>query len=96
MPAYVIVDIDVKDPVEYEEYTKLSTPAVAAYGGKFLARGGRVEVLEGSWQPKRLVILEFESAERAKQWWDSPEYTQAKPIRQLAAATNMVLIEGAV
>jgi uncharacterized protein (DUF1330 family) len=96
MPAYVIVDIEVKNTVEYEEYKTLSTQAVAAYGGRFLARGGKVDVLEGDWQPERLVILEFESVERAVQWWDSPEYTQAKRIRQRTAATNMVVIEGAL
>ncbi|MGH2522967.1 MAG: DUF1330 domain-containing protein, partial [Anaerolineales bacterium] len=64
MSAYVIVDIDVRDAARYEEYKQLAPPTVAAYGGRYLARGGKAEVLEGVWTPKRLVILEFESVER--------------------------------
>ncbi len=94
MTAYVIVDIDVKDPATYAGYMKMSPAAVAAYNGKFLARGGRTEKLEGDWVPKRLVILEFPDMERAKQWLDSPEYAPAKAIRHKAARSNMVAIEG--
>ena len=74
MPAYVIVDINVTDPAGYEEYKRLAAPTVTAYGGKYIARGGRTETLEGSWIPNRLVILEFESIDRARQWLHSPEY----------------------
>ena len=94
MTAYVIVDIEVINPEGYEEYKKLSPPAVAAYGGKFIARGGRTEVLEGDWTPKRLVILQFESIERAKAWLDSPEYSKAKSLRHQYARSNMVVVEG--
>jgi uncharacterized protein (DUF1330 family) len=95
MPAYVVVDVDVIDPVRYDDYKRLTPPSIAAYGGKFLARGGQVEVLEGTWQPGRLVILEFESAARAKAWLESPEYAPARKLRHATATTNMVLIEGA-
>jgi len=95
MPAYVVVDIDVTDPARYEEYKRLAPPAVAAYGGKYLARGGQVDVLEGTWQPSRLVILEFENAARAKAWVESPEYAPARAMRQASARTNMVVIGGA-
>ena len=95
MPAYVVVDIDVTDPARYEEYKRLAPPAIAAYGGKYLARGGRVDVLEGTWQPGRLVILEFENAARAKAWLESPEYAPARAMRQASARTNMVVIGGA-
>ena len=95
MPAYVVVDIEVKDPEAYEGYKTLSSKAVAAYGGRFLARGGACETLEGTWHPKRFVILEFPSAARAKEWWSSEEYRPARKIRQAAAATEMVLVEGA-
>jgi uncharacterized protein (DUF1330 family) len=95
MTAYVIVDIEVTDPAGYEEYKRLAPPAVAARGGKYLARGGTVAILEGSWIPKRLVILEFESAARARQWLDSPEYSAARQLRHKTARTNMVVIEGA-
>ncbi|MBP7694798.1 MAG: DUF1330 domain-containing protein, partial [Anaerolineales bacterium] len=85
MPAYVIVDIEVTDPAVYEEYKKLAPAGIAAYGGRYLARGGRVETLEGEWAPKRLVILEFDSVERAQAWISSPEYGPAKALRHQAA-----------
>jgi uncharacterized protein (DUF1330 family) len=94
MPAYVVVEIEVTDPVLYEDYKKLSAPAVALYGGKYLARGGKTEALEDDWAPTRLVILEFPTLEQAKTWWNSPEYTQAKQIRWKAADTRMTVIEG--
>jgi len=94
MPAYVIVDIEVTDPARYEEYKKQAPSALAAYGGKFLARGGRVETLEGNWTPKRLVVLEFTSAARAKEWLNSPEYRSARQLRHKTARTNMVVVEG--
>lgn len=94
MAAYVIADIDITDPVGYEEYRKLAAPAIAAYGGKFVVRGGKVETLEGEWSPKRLVITEFESLERAKQWYASQEYRAAKQVRQRTAITTMIMVEG--
>jgi uncharacterized protein (DUF1330 family) len=95
MTAYVIVDIDVTDPKGYEDYKQLAPGTIARFGGKYLARGGATEVLEGEWQPKRLVILEFESAERAKAWLHSGEYRPARAIRHRAARSNMVVVEGA-
>ena len=94
MAAYVIVDIDVKDPEGYARYRDLAPGAVAQYGGKYLARGGKTEVLEGEWQPKRLVILQFDSAERAKEWLHSQEYAEAKALRHRYAKSNMLLIDG--
>jgi uncharacterized protein (DUF1330 family) len=94
MSAYVVVDIEVDDPTVYEEYKKLAPPTIAAYGGKYLARGGRTEILEGDWSPQRLVILEFENMARARQWLDSPEYTKVKSLRHRAAKTRMVAVEG--
>jgi len=95
MPAYVIVDIDVTDPTGYEEYKRLAPPSLALYGGRYLARGGNTEVLEGDWTPKRLVILEFADRAHARQWLDSPEYRPARQLRHRTARTNMILIEGA-
>ncbi len=95
MTAYVIVDIDVKDPESYKQYVALAPATVEKYGGKYLARGGHTETLEGDWIPKRLVILQFESVERARQWLDSAEYTPVKRLRHQAAVSNMVAIEGA-
>ncbi len=94
MAAYVLVDVMVNDSDRYEEYKKLAPPAIAAYGGKYLARGGRTEVLEGDWPLDRFVILEFESVERAKQWHESPEYRQARTLRHETASTKMVVVEG--
>jgi len=94
MAAYVIVDIDVDDPVGYEEYKKLAPAAVALYGGKYIARGGRTEVLEGDWVPSRLVILQFEGIEHAIRWLNSAEYSEARSLRHRTARSNMVVIEG--
>ncbi|MEK7210694.1 MAG: DUF1330 domain-containing protein [Candidatus Binatota bacterium] len=94
MAAYVIAEIDVTDHEGYEEYRRLGPPAIAVYGGKFVARGGKVEVLEGSWAPRRLVVLQFDSMERAKEWWASKEYSGAKQVRQKTAVTNMIVVEG--
>lgn len=94
MAAYVILDIDVKDSAGYEEYKKQGAPTILAYGGKPLARGGKVEVWEGNWQPKRMVMLKFKNVEEAKKWWNSSEYQQAKKLRHKAALANVVLLEG--
>ncbi len=94
MSAYVLVDIDVTDAEGYQEYVKLAPPTVSLYGGRYLARGGKNEVLEGTWQPKRLVILEFATSEKAKAWLNSPEYTPIKSLRHRHARSNMVLLEG--
>ena len=94
MSAYLVVDIDIHDPEAYKEYIRLAPPSIALYGGRYLARGGRTEVFEGDWVPKRLVILEFESLDRARQWLESPEYAPARAIRQAAARADMVAIEG--
>jgi uncharacterized protein (DUF1330 family) len=94
MSAYVIIDIDVNDPIAYEEYKKEGAPTILAYSGKPLVRGGKTEVLEGSWEPKRMVILEFEDMVKAKRWWDSPEYNEAKKLRHKAAEANVILVEG--
>jgi uncharacterized protein (DUF1330 family) len=95
MSAYVIVDIEVTDPAGYEEYKKLAPAAVKFYGGKYLARGGPNETLEGNWHTQRLVILEFESMERAKAWLNSPEYAPARALRHKFARSKMIVVEGA-
>jgi len=94
MVAYVINDMEVTDPALLEEYKKLSPATVAQYGGRFLARGGALEVLEGAWAPKRLVILEFPSLAQAKAWVNSPEYAPARRIRQRASRSNLVVVDG--
>lgn len=94
MAAYVIVETGIHDPAGYEEYKALAAPTVALYGGKYLARGGKLEVFEGEWQPTRLVVLEFPSLARAKEWFVSPEYAPIKEIRHRTAKTKMVVVEG--
>jgi uncharacterized protein (DUF1330 family) len=94
MSAYVIVQIEIENAATYAEYVKLVPPSIAAYGGRFLVRGGKTETLEGAWSPKRLVMLEFDSVEQAKKWWASPEYAGAKAMRQRSAKTEMIVAEG--
>jgi uncharacterized protein (DUF1330 family) len=94
MAAYIIVEVDVKDPVKYEEYKKMTPDSLKIYGGRFIVRGGKAELLEGKDGPKRIVILEFENSDIAKSWWSSPEYSEAKSLRHRTADSRMILIEG--
>jgi uncharacterized protein (DUF1330 family) len=94
MSAYIIVEVEVKDPVKYEGYKKLTPATLEVYGGKFIVRGGKAELLEGDKRPERIVILEFESLEKAKAWWSSPEYCEVKKLRHAAANTRMIVVEG--
>jgi uncharacterized protein (DUF1330 family) len=94
MTAYVIVDINVHDPVGYDEYKQLAPAAVELYGGRYIARGGKTETLEGDWTPNRLVILQFENSEQAKKWLNSEEYREARAMRHKTANSKMVVIEG--
>ena len=94
MPAYVIVEIDIQDPVGYEEYKKQAGATVLKYGGKYIVRGGKAEVLEGDWQPKRIVILEFASTDQAKKWLNCEEYREPRKLRHKTAKTNMIVVEG--
>ena len=94
MPAYVIVDVEVTDPERYEQY-KAATPAtIAAGGGRFLVRGGELTILEGDWQPARLVVLEFENLSAAERWYESEAYQTAKKLRGGGARMRMVAVEG--
>ena len=95
MPAYVVAEVEVTEPAVYEEYRKLVPATIAKYGGRFLVRGGAVEVKEGAWQPKRLVVLEFDSMEQARKWYHSPEYAPALALRAKAARSKVLLVEGA-
>ncbi|MFM7345038.1 MAG: DUF1330 domain-containing protein [Tagaea sp.] len=95
MPAYVIADVDVSDPAKYEGYKALSPGAIAAAGGKFVARGGETAILEGDWKPARLVVVEFADLAAAKAFYDSELYRRARAAR--AGATrrfNMVMVQG--
>ena len=94
MSAYVVVQVVVEDPVRYEDYKSMVPPSLVPYGGRFIVRGGNVETLEGDWEPKRLVMVEFPSVEKAKQWWASAEYKDAKALRQATSKTQMIVVEG--
>ncbi|HEY4283213.1 MAG TPA: DUF1330 domain-containing protein [Chthoniobacterales bacterium] len=94
MSAYVIVEIEITDPVGYEEYKKQASATVHKYGGKYIVRGGKAEVLEGDWQPKRIVVLQFESIEQAKEWLNCEEYREPRKLRHKTAKTNMLVLEG--
>ena len=94
MTAYIIVEIEVTDPVGYQEYKKQAGATVENYGGKYLVRGGATETLEGDWQPKRIVVLEFTSMARAKEWLNCEEYREPRKMRHRTARTNMILVEG--
>ena len=93
MAAYVIVEIEVTDPVGYEEYKKQAAATVHKYGGKYIVRGGRIELLEGDWQPKRIVVLEFPTTERAKEWLNCEDYSEPRKMRHRTAKTNMIVVE---
>jgi uncharacterized protein (DUF1330 family) len=95
MAGYVIADVDVKDAALFEEYRRLVPSTIARYGGKYLVRGGAVETKEGGWSPRRLVVLEFPSVEDARRWYHSPEYAPALALRLKAAASNVLIVEGA-
>ena len=94
MAAYVIVEIEVVDPVGYEEYKRLAGTTVEKYGGKYIVRGGKAEVLEGDWKPNRIVILEFDSMQRAKEWLNCEEYREPRKMRHRTAKTKMILVQG--
>ena len=94
MSAYVIVEIDIVDPNGYEEYKKLAGATVEKYGGKYIVRGGPVETLEGDWKPKRIVVLQFDSMQRAKDWLNCEEYREPRKMRHRTARTRMVVVEG--
>jgi uncharacterized protein (DUF1330 family) len=94
MAAYIVVQVDVKDPVRYESYKQMVPASLAKYGGRFIVRGGKTRTLEGTWAPQRFVIVEFPSLERANAWWSSPEYAEAKALRQATSSTQMIVVEG--
>ena len=94
MPAYFVANVEVTDPVGFQEYAKGAPTTVAAYGGKYIARGGAIEVLEGDWAPKRLTIIQFDSTAQAKAWFNSPEYLPFKEIRKKTTIAKLLVTEG--
>ena len=94
MPAYLIARIHVTDPTRYADYVKLTPAAIAKHGGRFVVRGGEVTTLEGTPEHHRVVVIEFPSLDRAKAFWSSPEYAEAKAKRAGAATGQFILIDG--
>ncbi|TSA16504.1 MAG: DUF1330 domain-containing protein [Betaproteobacteria bacterium] len=94
MAAYLVVDIDVTNPAQFEEYKKLAPAAIAKFGGRYLIRGGAYETLEGDWKPQRITVVEFESMEKGKAFYNSPEYQAAIKTRKGAANMKMLLVQG--
>ena len=94
MSAYVIAEIEVTDPEAFEEYRKLVPPTIAAFGGRYVVRGGAIDSREGGWQPKRIVVIEFDDVARAKAWHDSDLYAPARALREASANTRMIVVEG--
>ncbi len=94
MSAYVIADVKIKDAAGMEPYRNAVEATVKKYGGRFVVRGGKHEVLEGQWRPVRLVVLEFPSLDAAKKWYDSADYGKIKPIRLQNSVGHLVLVEG--
>lgn len=94
MSAYVVAEVEVQDPAVYEEYKALAATSIARYGGRYLARGGEVAALESEPAPRRIAILEFPTLERARQWFASPEYTQARSLRLRSAVARLYAVAG--
>jgi len=95
MPAYVIADVQVTDPAGYEPYRPLAAASIARFGGRFIVRGGKADLLEGSPAPERVVVIEFPNADSARRWYFSEEYQQALKIRQANSTSRLILVEGA-
>ena len=94
MPAYVISDVQMRDPARFEQYRALAADSIARYGGRYVVRGGAIDVVEGDWTPSALVIVEFPSMARAREWYASAEYAKALAVRQSALTRNLVFVEG--
>ena len=94
MSAYLIANVNVKDAEKFKDYAKATPGVIKQFGGRFLAVGGDVEVCEGNWNPKRLVLVEFESMEKAMQFYNSPEYKPLIELRQSSADSDLLFVEG--
>jgi len=94
MPAYLIADVEVNDPETYDEYRKLVPPMIATHGGRYLVRGGKVDVLEGDWQPRRMVVIEFPTTTHLQAFYCAAQYLPLKAMRMRASSSNLVAVEG--
>ena len=94
MAAYVIADVEVTDPAKFNEYRSQVSSTLEIYGGKYIVRGGATEKAEGNWEPGRMVIIQFESMDQAKRWYNSEEYSGPMRLRHQSANTNFLFVEG--
>jgi uncharacterized protein (DUF1330 family) len=94
MPAYIIAEVEVTNPTGYEAYRPLAGTSIAQYGGKFVVRGGKAELVEGTQEPARIVVIEFADTAAAKRWYNSPEYQEALKIRLANSKGRVLLVEG--
>jgi uncharacterized protein (DUF1330 family) len=95
MAAYVIADVDVTDPERYKDYSAHTSESIAKHGGRWVARGGATHVLEGDWEPGRIVVIEFPSVDAAREWFDSDGYQELAAIRREASTARILVVEGA-
>ena len=94
MSAYVISEVDVRDPAGFETYRTIAAKAIAQYGGRYLVRGGAASIAEGGPPPKNIIVVEFPSMEKLRQWYASPEYAEALKVRQTALDRRLIFVEG--
>jgi uncharacterized protein (DUF1330 family) len=95
VPAYVIAEVDVTDPERYGDYTARTPDSIARHGGRWVVRGGETRVLEGHWDPGRIVVIEFPSVEAALGWFESDDYGELAAIRREASTARILVVEGA-
>jgi uncharacterized protein (DUF1330 family) len=95
MPAFIVAEVNVTDPAGYEPYRPLAAASIARFGGWFVVRGGKAELLEGASEPTRIVVIEFPDADTARRWYNSAEYQSALKVRQAASHGRLILVEGA-
>ncbi len=94
MAAYFIVDLEVTDRDRFKDYAEAVPSTISAYGGRYLIAGGSVETIEGDWDPKRIIVIEFESLERAQEWWGSENYRELKELRRETSQAKILLVDG--
>src|SRR5258707_11912339 len=94
MAAYVISDVQVLDPVSLAAYRSLAQATIAKYCGRYIVRGGAIDIVEGDWAPKQIVIVEFPSLERAREWYRSAEYAEALKLRETALDRRLIFVDG--
>jgi uncharacterized protein (DUF1330 family) len=94
MAAYVISEVDVRDPEGFETYRSMAAPTIARYGGRYLVRGGQAALAEGSPEPNNIIVVEFPTMQRLLEWYASPEYAEALKVRRTALDRRLIFVEG--